>query len=207
LLESGAHWADLQGANLAGADLRKAELQAANLSFATLVEANMEGAKMATTILGANDLSRVRGLESVRHSALSIVGIETIYRSNGAIPEAFLRGCGVPDRFITYARSLVTNALDFHSCFISYSGRDEEFARRLHSRMREAELRVWFAPEDMRGGDKLYDQIDRAIQVHDRLRRYFKPCLSLIISTVYGRGWWRLFAPVAGPVWPPVKLR
>ena len=35
--------------------------------------------------------------------------------------------------------------------------------------MREAKLRVWFAPEDIRGGDKLYDQIDRAIQVHDRL--------------------------------------
>jgi hypothetical protein len=35
--------------------------------------------------------------------------------------------------------------------------------------MRQAELRVWFAPENIRGGDKLYDQIDRAIQYHDRL--------------------------------------
>jgi TIR domain len=75
----------------------------------------------------------------------------------------------VPEIFITYLPSLTAKAIDFYSRFISYSGRDEEFARRLHSRMREAELRVWFAPEDMKGGDKFYDQIDRAIQVHDRL--------------------------------------
>ena len=30
-------------------------------------------------------------------------------------------------------------------------------------------LRVWFAPEDLRRGEKLYEQIDRAIQVNDRL--------------------------------------
>ena len=30
-------------------------------------------------------------------------------------------------------------------------------------------LRVWFAPEDIRGGKKLHEQIERAIQFHDRL--------------------------------------
>jgi hypothetical protein len=35
--------------------------------------------------------------------------------------------------------------------------------------MRAEHLRVWFAPEDIRAGQKLYEQIDRAIQVHDRL--------------------------------------
>jgi len=28
---------------------------------------------------------------------------------------------------------------------------------------------VWFAPEDIKGGEKLYDQIERAIHLHDRL--------------------------------------
>lgn len=44
-----------------------------------------------------------------------------------------------------------------------------EFARRLHEKMRGEKLRVWFAPEDMQGGKKLIEQIDRAIQVNDRL--------------------------------------
>jgi hypothetical protein len=35
--------------------------------------------------------------------------------------------------------------------------------------MRGEKLRVWFAPEDMQGGKKLIEQIDRAIQVNDRL--------------------------------------
>ena len=59
--------------------------------------------------------------------------------------------------------------IQYQSCFISYSSRDEEFARRLHEKMRGEKLRVWFAPEDMQGGQKLIEQIDRAIQVNDRL--------------------------------------
>lgn len=35
--------------------------------------------------------------------------------------------------------------------------------------MRDEHLRVWFAPEDMKGGRKLFEQIERAIQIHDRL--------------------------------------
>ena len=35
--------------------------------------------------------------------------------------------------------------------------------------MRGEKLRVWFAPEDMQGGQKLIEPIDRAIQVNDRL--------------------------------------
>src|SRR5262249_15002155 len=57
----------------------------------------------------------------------------------------------------------------YHSCFISYSHADEEFAKRLHSRMVQAKLRVWYAPEDMKGGRKTLDQLEGAIQVQDKL--------------------------------------
>jgi hypothetical protein len=59
--------------------------------------------------------------------------------------------------------------IQFYSCFISYSHKDEDFARRLHSRMRDHHLRVWFAYEDMKGGAKLHEQIDQAIRIHDKL--------------------------------------
>jgi hypothetical protein len=45
----------------------------------------------------------------------------------------------------------------------------EEFAQRLFSRMREQHLRVWFDKEEMKGGRTVIEQIDRAIQVNDRL--------------------------------------
>lgn len=35
--------------------------------------------------------------------------------------------------------------------------------------MRDEKLRVWFAPEDIKGGEKLHEQLERAIQLHDRL--------------------------------------
>jgi uncharacterized protein YjbI with pentapeptide repeats len=161
--------ARLNGAHLEGARLVGAYLDGANLSGAELGGAMVNEARVVGTIFADLDLREVEGLESLNHWGPSEVSISTIYRSEGRIPEGFLRNCGVPDDFITFLPSLTTKAIEFYSCFISYSGKDEEFARRLHSRMREAELRVWFAPEDVKGGDKLYDQIDRAIQVHDRL--------------------------------------
>jgi len=42
-------------------------------------------------------------------------------------------------------------------------------ARRLASRMRSENLSVWYAPETMKGGQKLHEQIFAAIQIHDKL--------------------------------------
>ena len=36
--------------------------------------------------------------------------------------------------------------------FISYSHKDEEFTKRVHGRMRDDKLKVWYAPEDIQGG-------------------------------------------------------
>jgi hypothetical protein len=99
------------------------------------------------------------------------VGLDTIYKSRGRIPESFLRGCGVPESFITQMRALVNaeDGIQFYSCFISHSTKDAEFATRLHGKMRGAHLRVWYAPEDMPGGKKLHEEIETAIRVFDKL--------------------------------------
>jgi len=163
--------ANLYGSTLVGANLQGAVLFEANLSHANLTGADLTTAALSNTTFVGNDLSEVRGLEMVMHLAPSSIGVDTLYKSGGRIPEAFLRGCGVPDDFIAFIPSHfgVRQAIQFYSCFISYSTRDEEFARRLYSRMRDEKLRVWFAPEEMKGGQKLYEQIERAIQLHDRL--------------------------------------
>ncbi len=178
--------ADLSRANLGGANLIRADLSEGSLSGANLSEAHLwfadlrrtnldnsctDNAALAFTILANVDLSTVKGLESVIHRAPSSIGVDTLYKSQGKIPEEFLRGCGVPEDFITYLPSLVgtMQPVQYQSCFISYSSKDDEFARRLHERIRAVKLRVWFAPEDMKGGRKSIEQIDEAIQVNDRL--------------------------------------
>jgi hypothetical protein len=76
----------------------------------------------------------------------STIGIDTIYRSKGKIPEGFLRGAGVPEEFITYMRSLVANPIEFYSCFISYSSKDQQFAESLYAALQVKNVRCWFAP-------------------------------------------------------------
>jgi hypothetical protein len=164
-------YANFKDSQLSRASFREARLWSADFTSANLCEADFTLAKMQWTIFGNNNLSTVKGLDSVIHDGPSEIGINTLYYSAGKIPEAFLRGCGIPEDFITFIPSHfgIQQAIQFYSCFISYSTRDEEFARRLYSRMRDEKLRVWFAPEEMKGGQKLYEQIERAIQLHDRL--------------------------------------
>lgn len=163
--------ATLQSAMLADAILSGADLFEANFRKAELVGTDFTGAIMNATDFTETSLSAAKGLAEVQHDGPSIIGIDTIYLSKGRIPEVFLRGCGVPENLILYIPSLVgsEDGIQFYSSFISYSGTDEEFAKRLHGKMRDAHLRVWFAPEDVQGGKKLHEQIETAIRIFDKL--------------------------------------
>lgn len=181
LREANLSGCDLRGANLSGsiliwadisdADLRGADLYIANMNGAKLRGADLEFASMGVTILVNVDLRGVRGLEKVRHYNQSHVGIDTIYRSEGDIPEAFLRGCGVPDAFIRQVRTLTAavRPIQFNSCFISYSSKDHEFAERLHTDLQTKDVRVWFAPHDLPIGARIRPSIDESIRAHDKL--------------------------------------
>ena len=161
--------ADLTNACLRDADLREAKLMAANFTQANLSGADFAGAELFGTKFSAVDLRVAVGLETISHKGSSSIGIDTIYKSRGKIPEAFLRGAGVPDEFIDFISSMTRRAIEFYSCFISYSTLDQEFAERLHADLQAKGVRCWFAPHDVKGGRKLHEQIDEAIRLHDRL--------------------------------------
>jgi hypothetical protein len=139
------------------------------LRGALLDDSDFTEAKIGNNVFANNDLSTVKGLETVRHRGPSTIGIDTIYKSEGKIPEVFLRGAGVPEDFITYMRSLVGKAIDFYSCFISYSSQDDDFAQRLHADLQHQGVRCWFAPEDLKIGDEFRMRIDESIRVYDKL--------------------------------------
>jgi hypothetical protein len=61
---------------------------------------------------------------------------------------------GLPDRLIDYLPSLLNEAIQHYSCFISYSSKDQAFAERLHADLQNNGVRCWFAPHDMRIGAK-----------------------------------------------------
>ncbi len=166
--------ANLAQANLTAADLSHAKLIGAllfraNLSRAKLGLADMTQAQIGMTSFGNNDLSSVKGLVTVMHLTPSSIDIDTIYRSKGNIPERFLRGAGVPDDFITYMGSLTANPIEFYSCFISYSSKDDAFAMELHAKLQVQHVRCWFAPEDLKIGDQFRERIEESIRLYDRL--------------------------------------
>src|SRR6266568_3783383 len=163
--------AKLNWANLSGADLSRANLRGTILTNAKLNGANLRRAKAAGTTFGNIDLSRVKGLNAVNHNGPSTIGLDTISHSQGNIPEIFLRKAGVPDSIIEAIPSLIGSLrpIDFYSCFISYSDKDRAFAERLYDDLQSKGVRCWFAPEDLKWGEKIRTGIDEAIHLHDKL--------------------------------------
>ena len=169
LSKANLYGTDLTGADLSDANLSKANLSGANLTGADLTGADLTGATVNCTIFGMVDLAVAKGLETVRHDGPSTIGIDTIYLSQGNIPEVFLEGVGVDDTFITYIRSLVGKPIKYYSCFISYSSKDQDIANRLYADLQSNGVRCWFAPKDMKTGDRIRNRIDEAIRHYDKL--------------------------------------
>jgi hypothetical protein len=123
----------------------------------------------------AVDLSKWTGLESVRHLGPSLVAVSTLVASHGNIPERFLRGSGIHDSFVIYARSLAGSPIEMYSCFISYASGDQELADRLYADLTHRGVTCWYAPRDVKSGRKLHEQIDEAIRLHDKLLLLLSP--------------------------------
>ncbi len=164
-------YANLHYANLAEANLRVAKLSGANFEFCELSMADFSGVDCGETIFAKVDLSAVTGLDSAHHLGPSTIGIDTLFHSQGKIPEVFLRGCGVPDALIAYLPSIVgsMSPIQFYSCFISYSSKDREFAERLYADLQAKGVRCWYDQEHLKTGERFRDLIDTAIRLHDKL--------------------------------------
>ena len=184
--------ANLSGANLSYANLSKADLSGANLTRADLFRAtlfsvildgvNFEKATVGTTLFASVSLSSCSGLDSVRHTGPSTLGVDSIILSKGRIPEIFLRGVGLPDEWITYIPSLVGDGIQFFSCFISYNSLDKPFAVRLHDALQSKGIRCWLDEKQLLPGDDISRELERGIYLWDK----FLLCASKNSLT----SWW-----------------
>jgi hypothetical protein len=161
--------ANLNRANLTWADFTGAGLNFTIFSSTRVAEADFTSAEVRHTVFTDMDLSEAEGLETVIHMGPSSIGVDTILQSKGEIPEIFLRGAGLPDDLILYSRSLRGKAIDFYSCFISYSHADKAFARRLHDTLQGRGIRCWLDEHQLLAGDDFFEQIDRGIKLWDKV--------------------------------------
>jgi uncharacterized protein YjbI with pentapeptide repeats len=175
--------ADLSLANLQGAKLGGARLQVSNLNGAKLHGANLGQVRIGKTVFTSIDLRETLGLDEAVHDAPSSIGIDTLQISQGKIPEAFLRGCGLSDWEIEAARLYdpdlsnqeindiqyrvydlrATRALQISPLFISYSHADTKFVDKIGDCLTQKGIRYWRDKHEMKAG-RIETQIDRAIQ-------------------------------------------
>lgn len=175
----------LLGADLTDADLSDASCDFTNFDFADLTRANLSNtylvyasfrgsilqetkfkeACFGGTVLNC-DMSTTIGLNSAVHEGGSVVDSKTLESLTWPLPEKFLKGCGFSQEDIALYRR---RKAPFYGCFISYSSRDESFVKRLHADLHNIGVQCWFAPKDMKIGDKIRETIDRAIYLREKL--------------------------------------
>ena len=178
LSSSDLSYANLEGANLSGANLASADLSWANLSHANLRGANitatslvmadltgadlrdaylinprLESAIFQSTTLGITkfincDLNKIIGLETARHLGPSTIGLDTLAKSGGSIPRAFLEGAGVAPPLISAQDSLVGVTRDYPAVLIVGSTEDRDLAERLGLGLRASQMPCWSIAAD-----------------------------------------------------------
>ncbi len=168
LVDASLAQADLRNANLAGAQLSGVDFRGSDLRGAQLQNANLGGAIFGGTTISC-DLSRTGGLDSVVHLSRSFIDIHCLLLFKGTIPEAFLRGSGLPEEEVAYFRGRASKRTENPSCFICHCDADGAFASRLHDDLQSAGLRCWKWNHDGRICEELLGDTDLPIDAHDKI--------------------------------------
>jgi len=174
---------DLLHANLASADLSDVDLTLATLRDCDLTDANLDGARMGLTVI-ATDLSEVRGLDNVVHGMPSHISTDTLERSEGRIPDVFLRGCGLspweilsaklydPDLTPPQIEEILRTIFElrtkgpFGRVFISFCHVDVKFVDKIDTRLRDQAVQTYRYDHDAVAGP-LERQVFDAIRIND----------------------------------------
>jgi hypothetical protein len=153
-----------------------------------LIVANVSEAKVGGTLFVNSDLSRVIGLETLDHRGPSHISIDTFILSQGKIPEIFLRGCGLSDADIEYAKlsnpdlgmeernKILQNLQDLRAAqvsqiyplFVSYSHSDSVFVDKLERVFNEKGIRFWRDNHEIKAGH-MEKQLDPALRQHPKV--------------------------------------
>lgn len=156
-------------ANLMNSSFLNADIENTSFDSCNLDNADFSDSAIGYSNFSSVNLKAVKGLSSVRHFGPSSVSLDTIYNSSGTIPDHFLRGCGVPEDFITLIPSLTIEPFQFYKCFISHSTKDHLFCDRLYADLQSKGVRCWYFPEDARWGRSVWGEIDKPIKTYDKL--------------------------------------
>ena len=183
--------ANFTGANLTGASFNGANLSRTNLSSCTLSEADFYEAVLNDVVTDEADfrnciigytvfqncaMDAAVGLDEVRHDAPSTIGLDTLLRSRGALPQSFILGSGVPIAVSSLQDSVADAPVTTLEVHISCADADVPFARALEANLRAQGVRSWVFAAGFRGNPLVdrratsgEEEIERWVRHYDRL--------------------------------------
>ncbi len=193
--------ANLSRASLSGANLTDADLTGASFAGASLVRANLTNAKCTDSdffqtqfwsvdlsgtdftgsLFGYSvfqdcDMSGAKGLDQVRHDCPSTIGLDTLFRSHGQIPEAFLLGAGLPSAATGFLGAANSDATSLREVFIACIDQEAEFAKTLRDDLQALGVRCWVFSQLVRGNALVdrhsasdQEEIERWLRNYDKM--------------------------------------
>ena len=185
--------ADLSEATLTRTNLTKSDLREAKFIKTDLTSAIFLEASLGSTVFANSDLSQVIGLDRLVHRGPSHISTDTFILSEGKLPDIFLRGCGLSDADIEYARlsnpalsleeinKLLARIRDLREAqavqvsplFISYSLSNSQFVDKLGEKLNKKGIRYWRDLDEIQSGG-MEHPVDRALR--------YDPKVILILS-------------------------
>ena len=154
-------YAELEFVSLQSADLSETDLQNADIRAVDFMNCNFSGAQIGETVFIGCSFKKAKGLDSVNHNKTSTVSVDTIYNSDGFLTPGFLEGSGIPRDLVNWLSKQHKSRGQFHSCFISYSSKDQEFAQRLYTDLKFSNgVDCWFGPADLEIGERFPESIE-----------------------------------------------
>ena len=160
--------ADLYGTNLSGADLSGAYLFDSKFRMTNFENSSLSNSRLGLTTFGLTDLSTCIGLDTIEVSGDCIIDFQTLQKSKD-LPSSFLRKIGLPDLFIDYLPEFVEKPLNLFPVFLSHTGADKHFARKLYEALINKGVLVWFDEKKLKPGDHLMGGISKGIETYDKM--------------------------------------
>ena len=172
------HGAALTRADLSGAQLDGADFYSAIFNDTPTVGTKFNGSIVGYTVFQNCDLSQAEGLEQIRHDAPSTLGMDSLLRCGGRLPDGFLRGVGSPDSLLAFQKSLQGGDAVTGDFFIACADADIPFGKKLENDLRDLGIRCWLFAEQHRG-NALVDR--RSTSEEEEIERWVRHYEKLIV--------------------------
>ncbi|HAS6194982.1 TPA: TIR domain-containing protein [Vibrio vulnificus] len=147
----------------------EADIRNSIFTQAKLINVDLNNATLGSTDFADTDLTTAINLESMNHMSTSIFSIKTISNFGDNMPIKFLTKAGVSESLIERFYGLEMTKEDYYSCFISYATADEDKVKSIYDALWCAGVSCWFAPENLRAGKKVHEQLFEGIEGHEKL--------------------------------------